>query len=122
MDTFDEYLNTIEDPAKQSRIESILRHVKEKHPHLKEEIKWNQPMFVDHGTFIIAFSIAKGHISIAPEAVVMRLFEKEIEAAGYSHTQELFRIKWSDDVNFDLIDKMVAYNIEDKKDHTRFWR
>ena len=40
----------------------------EKFPQLKEENKWNQPMFNDHGTFIIGFSIAKGHIAVAPEA------------------------------------------------------
>jgi uncharacterized protein YdhG (YjbR/CyaY superfamily) len=54
---------------------------------LKEEIKWNQPMFSDHGTFIIGFSIAKEHIAVAPEAVVISL----------------------------------AYNIENKKDMTKFW-
>ena len=47
--------------------------------------------------------------------VVISLFEKEIEEAEYSHTQGLFRIKWTDKVDFDLIDKMVAYNIEEKK-------
>lgn len=103
-------------------MESILNNMKEKFPQLKEEIKWNQPMFSDHGTFIIGFSVAKGHIAVAPEEVVIRRFEKEIEEAGYSHTQELFRIKWKDEVDFDLLYNMVSYNIEDKKDMTKFWR
>ncbi|WP_373000714.1 iron chaperone [Lutispora sp.] len=89
---------------------------------IRGEIKWNQPMFTDHGTFIIAFSIAKGHISVAPEAVVIKQFEKEIEEAGYSHTKELFRIKWTDKVDYDSLRKIVAYNIESKKDMVKFWR
>ncbi len=93
-----------------------------KFPYLEEEVKWNQPMFCDHGTFIIAFSIAKGHISVAPEAAVISLFEKDIDEAGYFHTPGLFRIKWIDKVDFDLLYKIVAYNIEDKKDMTKFWR
>ena len=79
-------------------------------------------MFSDHGTFIIAFSTSKQHISVAPEAVVLDLFDDEIKEAGYQRTKETFRIKWTDEIDFDLIDKMIEYNIEDKKDMTKFWR
>lgn len=103
-------------------MEDILEDIKKTFPHLKEEIKWKQPMFTDHGTFIIAFSIAKGHIAVAPEASVIKEFAKEIEKAGYSYTRELFRIKWTDEVDFDLLHKLVEHNIEDKKETKSFWR
>lgn len=122
MKDFQMFLDSIDEPDKKERMEGILRYIKEKFPQLNEEIKWNQPMFSDHGTFIIGFSVAKAHIAVAPEAVVISLFEKEIEEAGYSHTRELFRIKWTDKVDFDLLYKIVAYNIEDKKAMTKFWR
>ncbi|MDR7855203.1 DUF1801 domain-containing protein [Tissierella sp.] len=122
MKDFQTFLDNIDDLDKRERMEGILNYIKNQFPQLKEELKWNQPMFTDHGTFIIGFSIAKGHIAVAPEAVVIRLFEKEIEEAGYSHTQELFRIKWTDKVDFDLLSKIIAHNIEDKKDVTSFWR
>ncbi len=61
-------------------------------------------MFIDHGTFIIRFSISKGHLAVAPEAAVIKLFEREIEKTGYSHTKELFRIKCTDKVDFELLD------------------
>ena len=35
------------------------------------------------GTFIIGFSAAKAHISIAPETVTMETFAKDIKEAGY---------------------------------------
>jgi uncharacterized protein YdhG (YjbR/CyaY superfamily) len=122
MKDFQMFLDSIGELEKRERLAGILNNIKEKFPQLKEEIKWNQPMFSDHGTFIIGFSIAKDHIAVAPEAAVISLFEKEIEEAGYSHTQGLFRIKWTDHVDFDLLYKVVAYNIEDKKDMTKFWR
>ncbi|MCR6546547.1 iron chaperone [Dehalobacterium formicoaceticum] len=122
MKDFQIFLDSIGESDKRERMESILNKIKDKFPQLNEKIKWNQPMFSDHGTFIIGFSVAKGHIAVAPEAVVISLFEKEIEEAGYTHTQELFRIKWADNVDFELLYKMVAYNIEDKKDMTNFWR
>lgn len=122
MQNFKDFLGSIDELDKRIRMDGILNHIKDKFPQLKEEIKWNQPMFSDHGTFIIGFSIAKGHIAVAPEAVAISLFEKEIEAAGYSHTQGLFRIKWTDKVDFDLLYKIVAYNIEDKKGMKKYWR
>lgn len=115
-------MDEIEDLEKRKRLEDILNHIKEKFPQLKGEIKWKQPMFMDHGTFIIAFTYSKSHILIAPEEKVISVFEKEIKEAGYTCTKNLFRIKWDDPVNFDLIDKIVEYNIDDKKGMTRFWR
>ena len=122
MSNFQIFLDSIGEQDKRERMASILSNIKSKYPKLKEEIKWNQPMFTDHGTFIIGFSIAKAHIAVAPEAAVIRVFEKEFEEAGYSYTKELFRIKWTDKVNYNLLYKIVAYNIEDKKDITTFWR
>lgn len=120
--SFETFLNAISEQNKKDRMEDILDHIKKKFPQLKEEIKWNQPIFSDHGTFIIGFSIAKGHISVAPESVVIDLFKEDIEKAGYTHTEELFRIKWTEKVDHDLLDKIVAYNIENKKDMIKFWR
>ncbi|MDO5690302.1 MAG: DUF1801 domain-containing protein [Tissierellia bacterium] len=122
MKDFQLFLGSIREQDQRERMENILMNIKEKFPQLKEEIKWNQPMFSDHGTFIIGFSVSKGHIAVTPEAEVIRLFEKEIEQAGYSHTKMLFRIKWTDQVNFDLLYKLVNYNIESKKDMKKFWR
>lgn len=122
MKDFQVFLDNIDVLDQREKIGEILNHIKEKFPRLKEEIKWNQPMFTDHGTFIIGFSIAKKHIAVAPEPVTISYFEKEIKEAGYSHTDGLFRIKWTDKVDFHLLNKIVAYNIEDKKDMTKFWR
>jgi uncharacterized protein YdhG (YjbR/CyaY superfamily) len=119
---FQEYLNGIEDPNKRERMKSIFSYIKKTFPQLKEEIKWNQPMFTDHGTFIIGFSMAKAHIAVAPESAAMGLFQQEIEEAGYSHTKGLFRIQWTDEVHYDLLRRIVAYNIESKKNMKKFWR
>jgi uncharacterized protein YdhG (YjbR/CyaY superfamily) len=122
MKDFKDFLDTISDPIKRERMEGIINFIRKSFPKLNEEIKWNQPMFSHHGTFIIAFSIAKPHIAVAPEGVAINRFKDDIEKAGYSHTSGMFRIKWSDKVDFDLLYNMIAFNIEDKKDMTKFWR
>ena len=122
MQDFQTFLNRIDDPAKRERMGNILNFIKSEFPRLKEQIRRNQPMFTDHGTFIIAFSMSKNHIAVAPEEVVIGHFEKDIGKAGYSYTKGLFRIKWTDKVDFELLRKIVAYNIESKKDMVKFWR
>lgn len=112
----------MEETEKRERMGKILQHITNNFPELKKEIKWNQPMFTDHETFIIAFSVAKHHISISPETEVLDCFEQQIKEAGYERTKMLFKIKWTDDVDYDLLDKMIAYNIKEKKNMTKFWR
>ena len=53
------FLDGIDEPEKRDRMEDILNYIKGEFPQLEEVFKWNQPMFTDHGTFIIGFSIAK---------------------------------------------------------------
>lgn len=119
---FQNFLEEIDNIDYREVVEKILRHIKEKFPQLEEVIKWNQPIFTDHGTFIIGISIAKGHISIAPESQAIKHFENQIKEAGYSNTKGLFRIKWTDKIDFNLINKIIEYKIEDKKDMNKFWR
>lgn len=69
-------------------------------------------MFTDHDTFIIAFSIAKHHVAVAPEKAGIDHFSDEILQAGYEHTKQLIRIPWSDSVNFTLLEKIIVFNIE----------
>ncbi|MEN2666286.1 iron chaperone [Listeria aquatica] len=95
---------------------------KESFPDLVPVIKWNQPMFTDHGTFIIGFSTSKKHISVAPEVKTMKKFEEKIADAHYGATSNLFRITWIQPTNFDLLKEIIEFNVTDKQDHTKFWR
>ncbi|WP_317765313.1 iron chaperone [Pediococcus ethanolidurans] len=67
MNTFAEFISAIEDPKHRARVEEVLTWVSETFPQLKTRIAWNQPMFTDHGTFIVGFSISKKHMAFTPE-------------------------------------------------------
>ena len=41
---------------------------------------------------------------------------------GYTQTENLFRIKWNQEIDYDLIGDMIKLNMEEKKDYTKFWR
>lgn len=122
MEVFNEYLENIDHPDHRERAEEILTWVLERFPDLEPVIKWNTPMFTDHGTFIIGIDHAKHHMSFAPEEVAMTRFSDDIEQAGYSSTKGLFRIKWTQPVNYELLEKIIAFNIQDKAEYTKFWR
>ena len=122
MEDFASFLAGIDDLSHRERTEEVLAWINNQYPNLKSEIKWNQPMFTDHGTFIIGFSVSKKHLAVAPESVTIAHVEDEIKMAGYDYTKELVRIPWKDQVDYSLLEKMIEFNISDKADCTTFWR
>ncbi|MDE5416024.1 iron chaperone [Alkalihalobacterium chitinilyticum] len=122
MDVFAEYLTGIDHPEHRERTEEVLSWITNKFANLEPQIKWNTPMFSDHGTYIIGLSIAKKHMSVSPEEVGITHFADDIAQAGYSATPGLFRIPWNKPVNYELLEKMIEFNIQDKAEYTSFWR
>jgi uncharacterized protein YdhG (YjbR/CyaY superfamily) len=122
MEVFAEYLAHIDNPQHKYRTEEVLIWVTKKFPKLMPKIAWNQPMFTDHGTFIIGFSISKHHLAVSPEKAGIDRFADEIVQAGYDHTKQLVRIRWDSPVDFCLLEKMIEFNILDKTDCSTFWR
>lgn len=122
MEAFAEYLDKIANPQHRERLEEIFNWIQQTFPDLKQKLAWNQPMFTDHDTFIIGFSISKQHMSVAPETAGINQFSEDIVQAGYDHTPNLFRIKWTSPVDYVLLEKMIEFNITDKADCKTFWR
>jgi uncharacterized protein YdhG (YjbR/CyaY superfamily) len=122
MEVFSEYLAHIDHPRNRARVEEVLEWVAKTFPNLKPKIAWNQPMFTDHDTFIIGFSIAKHHLAVAPERAGINRFADEIVRAGYDFTKELVRIRWDEPVDYSLLKKMIEFNMVDKAQCLTFWR
>jgi uncharacterized protein len=122
MELFTEYLARIDNPLHRARMEEVLAWVSGKFPDLTPKVAWNQPMFTDHGTFIIGFSVSKHHMAVAPEIAGINRFSAEIVQAGYDHTKQLVRFPWDRPFDLPLLGKMIAFNISDKADCSTFWR
>lgn len=119
---FEEYLNGIHDVTKRDRLAEVLTWIHETYPDLAPVVKWNTPMFTDHGTYIIGVDEAKQHISISPEPAAMTKFSDDISASGYSQTKGLYRVKYTQEVDYQLLKNIIDFNIEDKKQYDKFWR
>ena len=122
MEKFQPIINQIKEKEHQQKIKDLFAKITETYPQLDTTVKWNQPMFTDHGTFIIAFSFAKNHFSIAPEKAAIRALEKNIQEAGYVYTDNVIKVPWKSVIIWELIEQLISFNIEDKKGHDKFWR
>lgn len=122
METFEDFLNTMGEPEHKDKMEAILDWVQENYPDLETRIAWSQPMFVDHGTFIMGFSHSKNHIAMSPEGKAIKNHATFIEEMGLSYTDNIIRLKWSDPIPYNLLKILIDYNIEDKQEYTQFWR
>ncbi len=122
MEAFREFISGIQDPEQRARTEEVLRWVAATFPDLKARIAWNQPVFTDHGTYIVGFSLAKGHLAVGQEAAAIRHFAAELAVGGHSFSRMLIRFPWGKPVDYKLLEKVIRYNIEDKKDCPTFCR
>lgn len=120
--TIDEYLDSIPSPEHRAKLQELLEWIAGRWPELELVLKWNQPMFTHHGVFIIGFSVFAKNIAASPEKVVLDRMRGEIEAAGYTTTQQLFRIGWDDPVDHELLERMIEIQLAEKADQTGFWR
>ncbi len=122
MSVFEEFISGIDDSDHRERMEEVLSWVHDEYPNMERVVKWNQPMFTDHGTYIIGFSVAKKHMSVAPENKAIEEFGSALEEVGYVHTRQIFRIPWDREVDYALLKKIIEFNIEDKAGVETFWR
>lgn len=112
----------ISDPRHAAKFIELLEWVKGSFPQLDAQIKWNQPMFIDHGTFIISFTVSSANILVAVEVPTLEAFSDRIQARGYSRAKKLWRIGFHQEIPYDLLREMIQLNIAQKADYARFWR
>ncbi|BDZ30884.1 DUF1801 domain-containing protein [Lactiplantibacillus sp. WILCCON 0030] len=119
---FEDFITKIDNPDHRDQLIKVLNWVNTTFPQLQPRFAWNQPMFTDHGTFIVGFSSAKPHFNVALEAVTLSHFRDQIEATGDKTTKMLWQIKFDQPVNFNLLQQPIQFNIETKQTMTSFWR
>ena len=120
--TLDEYLATIPNGDNRARIVDVLVWVGLAYPQLELRIAWNQPIFTHYGTYIIGFSAASKHMSIAPERATMIRFEQLMRERGTDFGKMFARQPWNKPFDYELLDAFIQHQLAEKQDITSFWR
>ena len=120
--TLDEYLETIPDDDNRERMVDVLVWVGLTYPELELRVAWNQPMFTHHGTYIIGFSAASKHMTMAPERATMIRFEQVMRERGTDFSTMLARQPWNRPFDYELLDAFIQHQLAEKQDITSFWR
>ena len=118
----DEYLATIPDDDNRERMVDVLVWVGLTYPELEMRIAWNQPMFTHHGTYIIGFSAASKHMTMAPERATMIRFEQVMRERGTDFGTMLARQRWTKPFGYELLDAFIRHQLSDKRHVTSFRR
>ena len=122
METFEAFIEAIHNPEYKKWVADVLDHVAKTFPQLNKRIAWNQPMFTEHGTFIIGFSVSKKHLAFSPEPAGIKHFAERMDKEGVTYTTMIIRMPWEKPFDYALLDDIIRYNIEDKESCTTFWR
>ena len=120
--TLDEYLATIPNDDNRARMVDVLVWVGFTYPELELRIAWNQPIFTHYGTYIIGFSAASKHMSIAPERATMIRFEQLMRERGTDFGKMFARQPWNKPFDYELLDAFIQHQLAEKQDITSFWR
>ena len=122
MTAFDTWLSQLKSDKQRERAQEVFSWMQAHYPQLIPEIKWNQPMYTAHDTFILGFSAARAHLAIAPERACLDRYREELEQAGYTCTKELLLIRWEQPLPYTFLARMVETNLRDKETQHTFWR
>ena len=117
---FKPYLEKIEDAKDRAKVEAVFDWI-DTNSGLVHAVKWSTPMYTKDDIYYCSQAGEK-IFSINPEAAGIETFSSKIKAAGYDHEQMTFKIKYSDTVDYELLREIIEFNIEDKKDSSKFWR
>lgn len=119
--TLETFFASLADESKQEKLEQVFTWISKTYPNLQQKIAWNQPVYTDHGTYIVGFSAAKKHFALAFEAPTMQEFEAELATKKVDRSKMLIRIPWQAEIDYDLLSRMIEFTVKNKKDVNTFW-
>ncbi len=111
------YFAKVLDDDKRKMVRNLYDCILKDFSELSAKYAWNQPMIYLNKTFIMNIAPAKNHFSIAIEKTPLAFFSDEIKACDYELLKKGFKINYNQDINYELIKKIIIFSIDFKKDY-----
>ena len=115
------YIDAISNDEHRQQFIELCDWLLEKFPELEPVIKWNQPMFLHHGTFIIGFNVATHHINVGPEPRAFMRVLGEINTKKMKHGTKTYHQPFDKPFDYALLERIVSETLEDKREIISFW-
>ncbi len=116
------YFEKVENPTDRQNVEQLYHDLVGIDENLTILYAWNNPMIKYKETFIAGVTVAKAHFTMAFENEALEFFRERIIENGYGLNLKTFKIKYNQEVDFELLREMVLFSIELKKDAKGFWK
>jgi len=110
--TIDEYIDTFEG-AKKNKLIDLFTFIKEILPEATATINYKMPTFKLNGN-LIHFAMFKNHLGVYPGDQAMKYFQDDLEI--FKTTKGAIQLGLDDDIPYDLIQRIINYNVEISKD------
>lgn len=120
MEAYKKYIENNIENINIDKLKEIIRWIQLEYPDFEIMIKWNQPMYVYKETFIVGFSLAKNHITVAFEKVVFNEFLDELKKM-YDTNKGTYKVKKEERFDKDLLKRMIEHTLVIKEGHNKFW-
>ena len=117
----EEYLDSIADERHRAEFRELLDGVHATWPQLACEIKWNQPMFMDHGTFIFVFTALTNHVTVGSEPRAFEHAMPLIEQQHLKRGKKTFQIPYERSDAWEVLEQIIEFTTADKRDVQTFW-
>lgn len=108
----DDYIQQF-DSDKQALLQSLRKLISELAPEATETINYKMPTFRYNGN-LIHFAMFKNHLGIYPGAEAIEFFQENL--SEYKTSKGAIQLPLEKEIPFDLIRKIVNYNLEILKD------
>ncbi|KRM12853.1 hypothetical protein FD16_GL002032 [Paucilactobacillus suebicus DSM 5007 = KCTC 3549] len=122
MDSLADFFKNINDDDQRKQLHDVLDWITERFPHLRLALVNESPMFTDHKTDIIEFNATEGGIVLISKSKGFEQFKDDISAAGYLKTKDSITIPWQKEIDYGLLDEIIAWQVQMNSNTESYWR
>lgn len=116
------YFDKVENSENRKKVEELYNQLVELDPNLHILYAWNNPMIKYKEAFNCGITVAKAHFTLAFDTEALEFFKERIIENNYGLNLKTFKIKYDQEIDFDLLKDMVLFSIALRQDAKGFWK
>lgn len=116
------YFEQVEDGENRQKVVDLFNKLVAVDDNLTQIYAWNSPMIKYKEAFNCGITVAKAHFTMAFDTQALEFYKERILENGYGLNLKTFKIKYNQEIDFELLTEMVLFSIALRQDATGFWK